>query len=242
MLVQETQSSWFVSDNGNAHSLENDCSMTGNDQRSKKQSSTSGNESSRSRNECSERSNFGDDTDIRPSYDIKPMAEVPYTVEYNVFAVETQHTEQPKNMNDASLMEKVDSNTTHDSLNMCNNEFEYYQNADDHEVERVMLANLIANLKLDIDENKNIQKQLRKENASLTHELNGCKYDLEESNDIRDRCISSLHEQDIELERYKKYENYQLEKEEIERKYKESLGLLVQQKHQSNEAFKNTSL
>ncbi|GJU51947.1 hypothetical protein Tco_1221502 [Tanacetum coccineum] len=216
MLVQETQSSGFVSDNGNAHSLENDCSMTRNDQSSKKQSSTSGNESSRLGNKCSERSYFGDDTDIKPSYDTEPMAEVPYTAELNVFAAKTQHTEQPEFLNETSLMEKVDSNTTPNSSDMCNNELKYYQNADDHEVERVMLANLIANLKLDIDENKNIQKQLRKENASLAHELNRCKSDLEESNDIRDRCISSLHEQDIKLERYKKYENYQLEKEENE--------------------------
>nr|GEU72983.1 hypothetical protein [Tanacetum cinerariifolium] len=39
------------------------------------------------------------------------------------------------------------------------------QNAED---ERVALANLIANLKLDIDENKMIQTQLKKENTSLT--------------------------------------------------------------------------
>ncbi|GKD19207.1 hypothetical protein Tco_1208365 [Tanacetum coccineum] len=50
----------------------------------------------------------------------KPMAEVPYTAEYNVFVVETQHSEQPENMNDTSLMEKVDSNTTPDSSDMCN--------------------------------------------------------------------------------------------------------------------------
>ncbi|GJS65790.1 hypothetical protein Tco_0680354 [Tanacetum coccineum] len=37
------------------------------------------------------------------------------------------------------------------------------QNAED---ERVTLANLIANLKLDVDENKRIQKQLKKANAS----------------------------------------------------------------------------
>nr|GEW21441.1 hypothetical protein [Tanacetum cinerariifolium] len=46
------------------------------------------------------------------------------------------------------------------------------QNAED---ERVALANLIANLKLDVDENKNIQKQLKKANTSLAHELKECK-------------------------------------------------------------------
>nr|GEZ80226.1 hypothetical protein [Tanacetum cinerariifolium] len=39
------------------------------------------------------------------------------------------------------------------------------QNVED---ECVVLANLIANLKLDVDENKKIQKQLKKANASLT--------------------------------------------------------------------------
>ncbi|GKC90056.1 hypothetical protein Tco_1150705 [Tanacetum coccineum] len=57
----------FVSDNRNTHSLENVYSKTGNDQSLGKQSSTSENESTRSRNECSERSSYGNDTNIRPS-------------------------------------------------------------------------------------------------------------------------------------------------------------------------------
>ncbi|GJS34918.1 hypothetical protein Tco_0533300 [Tanacetum coccineum] len=157
------------------------------------------------------------------------MKVLQYTAEYNVFAIETQHTEQPEFLNDTSLMENVDSNTTHDSSNMCNNEFEDNQNADDHEDECVVLANLIANLKLDIDQNKMIQKQLRKANEALTHELKECKYDIEVSNDIRDRCKSALHHKEVELEKYTKYKNCQLEKEEIGRKYKETLDLLAQQ-------------
>nr|GEV18356.1 uncharacterized mitochondrial protein AtMg00810-like [Tanacetum cinerariifolium] len=50
--------------------------------------------------------------------------------------------------------------------------------------ERVVLSNLITNLKLDTDESKKIQKQLRKANATPTHELNECKYAIEESNDV----------------------------------------------------------
>ncbi|GJV43005.1 hypothetical protein Tco_1427541 [Tanacetum coccineum] len=49
------------------------------------------------------------------------------------------------------------------------------QNAEACDDERVALANLIENLKLDIDENKKIQKQLKKANASLTQELKECK-------------------------------------------------------------------
>ncbi|GJU08222.1 hypothetical protein Tco_1124652 [Tanacetum coccineum] len=165
----DTNCSGIVSDKRNDQNLENP-------------SRTSGNESSRSRNECNERSTSGDNTDIRPSYDTEPMAEVPYTAEYNVFPIETQNSKQPENINDTSLMEKVDSNTTPDSSDMCNNEFKDDQKIDDHEDERVVLANLIANLKLDIDENKKIQKQLRNANASLAHELKECKSTLEETN------------------------------------------------------------
>ncbi|GJS74258.1 hypothetical protein Tco_0707099 [Tanacetum coccineum] len=63
----------------------------------------------------------------------------------------------------------------------------------EEEGERVALANLIANLKLDVDENKKIQKQLKKANATLTQELTECKSilaetsrTLGESNSIRD--------------------------------------------------------
>ncbi|GJU54756.1 hypothetical protein Tco_1228470 [Tanacetum coccineum] len=95
-------------------------------------------------------------------------------------------------MNDTSLMEKVDSNTTPDSSDMSNNEIEADHYVGDHEDEHVVLANLIANLKLNTDENKRTQNQLKKANTTLTHELNECKYALEESNNIRDRCRSAF--------------------------------------------------
>ncbi|GKB20347.1 hypothetical protein Tco_0854270 [Tanacetum coccineum] len=134
--------------------------------------------SHRSRNECNDKSTFGDDTDIRPSYDTEPIVEVPYTAEYNVFAVETQHFEQPESINDTHVMEKNDSNVIPDSPNMCDNDNQSDQNVEAYDDERVALANLIANLKLDIDENKNIQKQLKKANALLTQELKECKSTL----------------------------------------------------------------
>ncbi|GJS04916.1 hypothetical protein Tco_0321424 [Tanacetum coccineum] len=59
-------------------------------------------------------------------------------------------------------------------------------------------------------------RQLRKANATLTHELNEYKYAIKESNDIRDRCRSTFHLQEIELEKYKVYKNCQLEKEVME--------------------------
>ncbi|GJR35994.1 hypothetical protein Tco_1211678 [Tanacetum coccineum] len=56
------------------------------------------------------------------------------------------------------------------------------QNAAECVDERDALANLIANLILDTEENKTILKQLKKANASLTQELEKCKTNLDETN------------------------------------------------------------
>ncbi|GJZ15710.1 putative reverse transcriptase domain-containing protein [Tanacetum coccineum] len=142
-----TDSSGIVSDTRNVNHSENDCNKTRNDQSSNNESNTSGKESSnsgnvisQSRNEISNSENDtnADDTDITPSYDTKSMAEVQYTADYNVFSVETQHTKQPENMNDTSLIGKVDSNTTLNSSDMCNNEIEADQNAKKPKDECVM--------------------------------------------------------------------------------------------------------
>ncbi|GJS00885.1 hypothetical protein Tco_0317393 [Tanacetum coccineum] len=93
--------------------------------------------------ECSKRSNSGNDTDIRPSYNTEPIAEVTNTADYNVFIVEKQHTEQPDFINDTYVMEKNDSNVTSDSSDMSLNVKKVDQYATEHEDERVLLASLI---------------------------------------------------------------------------------------------------
>ncbi|GKD83911.1 hypothetical protein Tco_1350750 [Tanacetum coccineum] len=133
--------------------------------------------------------------------DVEPLEKVQYDAEYNVFANERQHYEQPKSINDTLVVEKDDSNFIPDSLNMCDNDNHADRNAEECDDERVVLANLIANLKLDTDENKRIQKQLKKANTSLSHELQECKSTLEEckssldkSNRTRDRYLGALHD------------------------------------------------
>ncbi|GKD07983.1 hypothetical protein Tco_1187668 [Tanacetum coccineum] len=110
----------------NASSGDKDCSRIvsdkGNDQGLKNQSNTSGDESSRSRNEYNDKSTFGDDTDMKPSYDIEPMVEVPNTAEYNVFDVDTQHSEQPECISNTCVVETGDSNVIPDSPDMCDND------------------------------------------------------------------------------------------------------------------------
>ncbi|GJS62528.1 hypothetical protein Tco_0657312 [Tanacetum coccineum] len=234
----EKDCSRIVSDKGNDQGLENDQGL-------KNQSNTSGYESSRSRNECNEKSTSGDDKDIIPSYDTEPMVEVPYTVEYNVFVVDTQLSEQPECIINTCVVEKVDSNVIPDSPDMCDNEIQTDHNAVECDDERVALANLIANLKLDVDENKKIQKQLKKANASLTQELKECKSTLAEtsrtlgeSNSIRDSCLVALQNKQTEFERYKAFNDRTVDYDKLERKLNETLGLLAQKDIDIKEGLK----
>ncbi|GJU48174.1 hypothetical protein Tco_1217729 [Tanacetum coccineum] len=103
------------------------------------------------------------------------------------FMAKIQEVLPAKSGYDVEPLEKDDSNVILDSSNMCDNDNQSDQNVKERDDERVVLANLIVNLKLDTDENKKIQKQLNKANTSLSHELRECKSALEE-------CKSSLGE------------------------------------------------
>ncbi|GJU95423.1 hypothetical protein Tco_1320179 [Tanacetum coccineum] len=114
--------------------------------------------------------------------DTKPLKQVQYDAEYNVFTNERYHSKLPESISNRCVVEKVDSNVIPDSSDMCDNDIQNDQNAVECDDERVALANLIANLKLDVDENKEIQKQLKKANTSLAHELKECKSILAKTN------------------------------------------------------------
>ncbi|GJW29055.1 retrovirus-related pol polyprotein from transposon TNT 1-94 [Tanacetum coccineum] len=102
------------------------------------------------------------------------------------------------------------------------------QNAEECDDERAALANLIANLTLDTEENKKILKQLKKANASLTQELKECKSNLEESNTTRDSCLIALQNKQTELETYKTLNDRTVDYEKLE-PVKEKLDELVKQ-------------
>ncbi|GKB19835.1 hypothetical protein Tco_0853758 [Tanacetum coccineum] len=54
-------------------------------------------------------------TDLGPSFDIEPLEKVHSNNDYNVFANERQHSEQPVSINKTCVVEKVDSNVIPDS-------------------------------------------------------------------------------------------------------------------------------
>ncbi|GKB80831.1 hypothetical protein Tco_0947726 [Tanacetum coccineum] len=99
--------------------------------------------------------------------DSEPLEQVQYDTRYNVFANEIQHSEQSESISNTCVVETGDRNVIPDSLDMCDNDIQNDQNDVECDDERVVLANLIANLKLDINENKKIQKQLKKANTTL---------------------------------------------------------------------------
>ncbi|GKB58198.1 hypothetical protein Tco_0914384 [Tanacetum coccineum] len=174
-----------------------------------------------------------------------PLEQVQNDDEYNMFANERQHYEQPKSINDTYVLEKDDSNVTPNSSNMCNNDNQADQNATKYDDERAALANLIANLTLDTEENKKILKQLKKANASLTQELKDCNSKLEESNralgestSTRDRYLIALQNKQTELEKYKAFNDRTVEYDKLQTNLNETLGLLTRKDIDIKEGLK----
>ncbi|GJT73671.1 hypothetical protein Tco_1032957 [Tanacetum coccineum] len=121
-----------------------------------------------------------------------------------VLPEESSSTEQP--------LEQVQNN---DENNVFANERQHSENntaeCDD---KRAALANLIANLTLDTEENKTILKQLKKANASLTQELEECKTNLDETSralgeatSCRDRLLAR---KDIDIKEGLKTKAYEI--------------------------------
>nr|GEV36090.1 hypothetical protein [Tanacetum cinerariifolium] len=124
--------------------------------------------------------------------DSEPVQHVQNNVECNVFANHLQHFEQSESISNTCLVETDDSNVTPDSPDMCEDDIQNEQNDVESDDERVALANLIANLKLDVDENKKIHKQLKKANPTLAQELKECKAILAETNDAWIKHLKDL--------------------------------------------------
>ncbi|GJZ95290.1 hypothetical protein Tco_0667493 [Tanacetum coccineum] len=122
-----------------------------------------------------------------------------------------------------------------DENNMFANERQHSEkNAAECTDERIALANLIANLTLDTEENKMILKQLKKANASLTQELKECRTNLDETGralreatSCRDSCLIALQNKQNEFEKYKAFNDRTIDYDILQTKLNETLGLLA---------------
>nr|GFA62519.1 hypothetical protein [Tanacetum cinerariifolium] len=119
-----------------------------------------------------------------------------------------------------------DSNVIPDSPDMRDDDIQNDQNDVESDDERVALANL----KLDVDENKKIQKQLKKANTTLAQELKECKTifaknskTLRESNSVRDSCLVALQNKQTRFEKYKAFNDRAVDYDKLERQLNETL-------------------
>nr|GEU74089.1 hypothetical protein [Tanacetum cinerariifolium] len=177
--------------------------------------------------------------------DSEPLEQVQNNTGYNVFANELQHSEQSKSISNTCIVETDDSNVILDSPDMCDDDIQNDQNDVERDDDRVALANLIANLKLNVDENKNIQKQLKKANTTLAQELKECKTilaetskTLRESNSVRDSCLVAIQNKQTEFEKYKVFNDRTVDYDKLKRKLNETLGQLAQKYIEIKEGLK----
>nr|GEY19697.1 retrovirus-related Pol polyprotein from transposon TNT 1-94 [Tanacetum cinerariifolium] len=166
--------------------------------------------------------------------DSKPVEQVQNNAEYNVFANHLQHSEQSESVSNTCLVKTDDSNVTPDSPDMCEDDIHNEQNDVESNDERVALANLTAYLKLDVDENKKIQKQLKKGNTTLVQELKECKAilaetskSLGESISIRDSFLVALQTKQAKFKKYKVFNDRTVDYYKLECKLNEALGQLA---------------
>nr|GFC60729.1 hypothetical protein [Tanacetum cinerariifolium] len=177
--------------------------------------------------------------------DSEPVEQVQNNAEYNMFANSLQHSEQSELVSNTCLVETDDSNVIPNSPDMCENDIQNEQNDVESDDECVALANLIANLKLDVDENKKIQKQLKKANTTLAQELKECKAilaetskSLGESISVRDSCLVALQTKQAEFEKFKAFNDSTIDYEKLERKLNEALGQLAHKDNVIREGLK----
>nr|GEV03197.1 retrovirus-related Pol polyprotein from transposon TNT 1-94 [Tanacetum cinerariifolium] len=177
--------------------------------------------------------------------DSEPLEQLQNNTGCNVFSNDLQHSKQSESISNTCIVETDDSNVIPDSPDMCDDVIQNDQNGVESDDERVALVNSIAKLKLDVDENKKIQKQLKKANTTLAQELKDCKTilaktskTLRESNSVRDNCLVALQNKQTEFEKYKAFNDCTVDYDKLECKLNEALGQLAQKDIEIKEGLK----
>ncbi|GJR64466.1 retrovirus-related pol polyprotein from transposon TNT 1-94 [Tanacetum coccineum] len=121
-----------------------------------------------------------------PIFDDEPTHQVQNNNDnYNVFAMENEHPEQPESSNDIYLTEQGNSNITIDSLDICYDRAQDDQDeTNDLDQERDLLASLIKKLKCEIDDSKNRNKFLESSNKELVNKLKEDSSELDKYKDV----------------------------------------------------------
>ncbi|GJZ56921.1 integrase, catalytic region, zinc finger, CCHC-type containing protein, partial [Tanacetum coccineum] len=136
-----------------------------------------------------------------PIFDDEPMHKVQNNNDnYNVFAMENEHPEQPESSNDIYLAKQGDTNITIDSSDICYDRAQDDQDeTDDLDQERDLLASLIQKLKCEIDDSKNRNKFLESSNKELVDKLKGEIEDFKTKNKSLESSNNHFKEANNEL-------------------------------------------
>ncbi|GJU42214.1 hypothetical protein Tco_1195171 [Tanacetum coccineum] len=131
-----------------------------------------------------------------PIFDDEPMHKVQNNNDnYNVFAMENEHPEQPESSNDIYLAEQGDTNITIDSSDICYDRAQDDQDeTDDLDQERDLLASLIQKLKYFKTKNKSLESsnnhfkeannELSKTNQLMFKDLKKFQAELDKYKDV----------------------------------------------------------
>ncbi|GKD42864.1 hypothetical protein Tco_1267509 [Tanacetum coccineum] len=136
-----------------------------------------------------------------PIFDAEPLQEVLNDDNhYNVFAIESEHPEQPESIKDTYLEEQGDTTITIDSLDMSTNgDTIDKDDNDDLANECDLLASLIEKLKYEIDDSKNRNKFLESSNKTLVDKLKGEIEDFKNKNKSLESSNNHFKEANNEL-------------------------------------------
>ncbi|GKA21344.1 retrovirus-related pol polyprotein from transposon TNT 1-94 [Tanacetum coccineum] len=135
-----------------------------------------------------------------PIFDAEPLQKVQNDDDnYNVFANEREHPDQPESVNDIYPDEQDKHNIIIDSLDMSHDREQDDQDDDDLTKERDLLASLIEKLKCEIDDNKNRNKFLESSKKALVDKLKGEIEDFKSKNKSLESSNNHFKEANNEL-------------------------------------------
>nr|GEZ88581.1 hypothetical protein [Tanacetum cinerariifolium] len=163
-----------------------------------------------------------DAVDFGPIFDTEPVQKVSNNDNYNVFAIESEHSEQSKSIHDTYPMEQDEHNMIIDSLDMSYDREQIDQNDDDADLtnERELLASLIEKLKCEIDDSKNRNKFLETSNKVLVEKLKGEIEDFKNKNKSLESSNNRFKEVNNKLSETNKllYDDFKKSQAELERR------------------------
>ncbi|GJS58337.1 hypothetical protein Tco_0653121 [Tanacetum coccineum] len=122
-----------------------------------------------------------------PIFDAEPLQKVQNNDDnYNVFAIESEHPEQPESVNDTYSVDQDEHNIIIDSFDMSYDREQVDQDDDNLANERDLLASLIEKLKCEIDDSKNL-RPLSHQKLEISYQALGASVFVRDHVLLRDR-------------------------------------------------------